>query len=135
MSDILLSLALVAFGVLVGTLSGALGVGGGIFMVPFLVVVVGVSQQSAQATSMLVIIPTTLVATWSLRKKGVGDLGSGIRLGLVGAPAAALGALAAIHLPGQTLRIIFAVLMTIVAVRLIRDALKLPKHPTEAEAA
>src|SRR3712207_7346366 len=53
--------------------SAVLGVGGGIFMVPALVLIGDFSQQEAQATSLLVIVPTAAVATWTLQKKGIGD--------------------------------------------------------------
>ncbi len=53
---------LVAFGAVAGVLAGLLGVGGGILLVPFLVLVVGMTQHEAEATSLLVILPTALAA-------------------------------------------------------------------------
>src|SRR5690606_2124313 len=73
--------ALVAFGIMTGTLSGLLGVGGGIFIVPFLVLAFGMVQQDAQATSLLVVLPTAIVATHKLTKQGVGDLRTGLMMG------------------------------------------------------
>ena len=69
-----LFLFLIVFGLMTGVLSALLGVGGGIFMVPALVLVGGFSQQEAQATSLLVIVPTAIVATWALQQKGIGDV-------------------------------------------------------------
>lgn len=114
--------ALAAFGVLTGMLSGLLGVGGGIFMVPVLVLVVGLTQHEAQATSLLVVLPTAIVATWSLHRRGVGDLRVSLRMGLVGVLGSVAGTLLALSLPGHTLRICFAVLLVIVGLRLLRDA-------------
>ena len=124
MEGALLLVVLAAFGLLVGTLSGLLGVGGGIFMVPFLVIVAGFGQQEAQATSLLVILPTAVIATRTLRAKGVGDLGAGMRIGVLGVLGSVLGALLALRLPGDVLRYGFAALLAVVAYRLIRDAVR-----------
>jgi uncharacterized membrane protein YfcA len=120
----LVIVALVAFGVVTGVLSGVLGVGGGIFMVPFLVLVVGLSQHAAQATSLLVVLPTAAVGSWSLYRRGVGDPQTALRMGLVGMVGSVAGTAVALSLPAQALRICFALLMVVVGVRLLRDALR-----------
>jgi uncharacterized membrane protein YfcA len=120
----LLLVVLVAFGVLTGILSGVLGVGGGIFMVPFLVLVAGLSQHAAQATSLLVVLPTAAVGSWSLYRQGVGDPPTALRMGLVGMVGSIAGTAVALSLPAQALRICFALLMVVVGVRLLRDALR-----------
>src|ERR1700712_563055 len=104
-------IVLVVFGVFTGMLSGLLGVGGGIFMVPFLVLVAGLDQHEAQATSLLVVLPTAIVASWSLYKRGVGDVRLSLRMGLVGMAGSAAGAVLALSLPAHALRLIFATLM------------------------
>jgi uncharacterized membrane protein YfcA len=119
---------LVAFGVVTGILSGALGVGGGIFMVPFLVLVVGLGQHAAQATSLLVVLPTAAVGSWSLYRRGVGDPPTALRMGVVGMVGSIAGTTLALSLPADVLRISFALLMVVVGVRLLRDALR--AHPT-----
>lgn len=118
-------IVLIAFGFMSGTLAGLLGVGGGIFMVPFLVLAAGLSQQEAQATSLLVVLPTALVATWSLYKAGVVDLRLAARIGICGIAGSAAGAALALHLPGEILRICFAILLIIVGSKLLRDAWKM----------
>ncbi|MCO5316093.1 MAG: sulfite exporter TauE/SafE family protein [Solirubrobacterales bacterium] len=118
-------IVLVAFGVMSGTLAGLLGVGGGIFMVPFLVLAVGLTQQEAQATSLLVVLPTAVVATWSLHRSGVVDLRKALKIGLSGIVGSVAGAALALHLPGQVLKICFAILLVIVGVKLLRDAQKM----------
>ena len=119
-----LYVALVAFGVLAGIASGLLGVGGGTLMVPFLTLVAGLSQHAAQATSLLVILPTAIAGTFALRRHGVGNVGKSLRFGVVGAVGAVLGALLALALPASTLRIVFAVFLGVVGVKLIRDGFK-----------
>lgn len=114
--------ALVAFGLVTGMLSGLLGVGGGIFMVPFLVLVAGLGQHAAQATSLAVVLPTAIVASVTLHRKGVGDLRRALLIGALGALGAVAGALLALALPAHTLRIVFALFLGAVGLRLLRDA-------------
>jgi uncharacterized protein len=109
-------------GGLTGTLAGLLGVGGGILLVPFLVLAVGMSQHEAEATSLLVILPTALAASVALRRRDVGDLPVALGLGTVGAVGAVAGALLALSLPADALRLVFAVLLALVGLRLVRDA-------------
>lgn len=123
MTGIVLYVVLAAFGVVTGGAAGLLGVGGGTLMVPFLTLAVGMSQHAAEATSLLVVLPTAIVASFVLHRRGVGDVGVGLRIGLLGTAGGVLGALLALALPGHVLRIVFAVFLALVAVRLIRDAL------------
>ena len=115
---------LAAFGLVTGVAAGLLGVGGGILMVPFLTLAVGFSQHAAQATSLVVVVPTAIAASIELRRRGVGDLGVSIRFGIVGAAGAAGGALLALALPAATLRVVFAVFLALVGLRLVRDGVR-----------
>ena len=124
MSGFVLYAALVAFGVLAGAAAGLLGVGGGTLIIPFLTLAVGVSQHQAEATSLLVILPTAVVATIVLRRKGIGDARLALRFGALGALFGVVGALAALALPAQVLRYFFALFLAVVAVRLLRDGWK-----------
>ncbi|HEU5361938.1 MAG TPA: TSUP family transporter [Gaiellaceae bacterium] len=125
MTGIAFVAALVAFGVVTGAASGLLGVGGGTLMVPFLTLAAGMSQHSAEATSLLVVLPTAIVGSLVLRRRGVGDLGLALRFGALGAVGGILGALLALALPGHVLRIVFACFLLLVSVRLVRDSLVL----------
>ncbi len=123
MSGLTLFAALVAFGVLTGAASGLLGVGGGTLMVPFLTLAVGFSQHAAEATSLLVVLPTAIVGSVVLHRRGVGDLGLALRFGALGAGGGVLGALLALALPGHVLKLVFACFLLLVSVRLVRDSL------------
>jgi uncharacterized protein len=124
MSGPALYVALAAFGVAVGVASGLLGVGGGTLVVPFLTLAVGLSQHSAEATSLLVILPTAIAGSLVLRRRGVGDLGLALRFGVVGAVGSVLGALLALALPAGTLRVVFAVFVGLVGLKLGYDGLR-----------
>ncbi|MCD6727095.1 MAG: sulfite exporter TauE/SafE family protein [Solirubrobacteraceae bacterium] len=130
MSTALTLAILVGFGLLTGGVAGLLGVGGGVLIVPFLVLVVGVPQHAANATSLLVILPTAVVATTMLRRRGIGDLRSALQLGTIGAIGSAGGALVALALPAPTLRKLFALLLALVGLRMIRDTLRRPRSVT-----
>lgn len=112
------------FGLATGAAAGLLGVGGGIVIVPFLTLALGLSQHAAEATSLVVVLPTAVVASLELRRRGIGDLGQALRFGTVGALAASGGALAALLLPASTLKIVFAAFLGLVGVRLVRDGLR-----------
>lgn len=124
MTGVVLYVSLVLFGALTGVASGLLGVGGGTLMVPFLTLAVGLTQHQAEATSLLVILPTAIAGTLALRRRGVGEAGVALRFGVVGAVGAVLGALLALALPASTLRLVFAGFVAIVGVRLLRDGLR-----------
>ncbi len=124
MSTAALFVALAAFGLGTGAAAGLLGVGGGILMVPFLTLAVGLSQHAAEATSLVVVLPTAVVASLELRRRGVGDLGLALRFGVVGAVGGAVGALLALALPATTLRVVFAVFLALVGLRLVRDGVR-----------
>jgi uncharacterized membrane protein YfcA len=130
MSGPTLYVALVAFGVVVGIASGLLGVGGGTLIVPFLTLAVGLSQHAAEATSLLVILPTAVAGSLALRRRGIGDLGLALRFGVVGALGSVLGALLALALTAATLRLVFAVFVGLVGLRLARDGIRRPRAPT-----
>src|SRR4029453_5862508 len=74
LSAVALFVALIAVGAAAGVLAGLLGVGGGILLVPFLVLAVGMTQHEAEATSLLVILPTAVAASIALRRRSVGGL-------------------------------------------------------------
>ena len=124
MSGPTLYVVLVAFGVVVGAASGLLGVGGGTLIVPFLTLAAGFSQPAAEATSLLVILPTAIAGSLTLRRRKVGDLGLALRFGLVGAVGSVLGALLALALPADTLRVVFAVFVGVIGLRLARDGIR-----------
>ena len=113
---------MIAFGATAGVLAGLLGVGGGILLVPFLVLAVGMTQHEAEATSLLVILPTALAASVALRRRDVGDLPVALAVGTIGAVGAVAGVLLALALDADVLRLVFAALLALVGARLIRDA-------------
>jgi hypothetical protein len=113
--------ALVAFGLLAGAGAGLLGIGGGTVMVPFLVLVIGLTQHEAQATSLLAVLPTSIVATVTLRRRGVGDLRTSFIIGGVGIAGALAGSALALALPEKELSVAFAAFLGVIGLRMARD--------------
>jgi uncharacterized protein len=120
-----LVLAALALGVAAGIVSGLLGVGGGILFVPTLLVL-GLDQREAEATSLLAILPTVAVGAW--RQRAYGNLAwrPAIWLGVFSIGGVVCGVLAAEALPEHALRRLFALLVLAVAAQLaaraVRDA-------------
>ncbi len=113
---------LLAIGVAAGILSGMFGVGGGIIIVPALVLLFGMTQQSANATSLMaLLLPVGLLGVMEYYRAGKIS-GENIWIGLVIAAGlfagAFFGAKIAIHLSSEMLRKAFAVFMGIVALHL-----------------
>lgn len=106
-----------AVGLFAGAVSGALGVGGGGIMVPAMVLLLGLSQATAQGTSLLVILPTALAGVYSHFRHGSIDFSPTWLVGMVGAVSAAAGAFLALHLGGSTLKLLFAIFLAIVGLR------------------
>ena len=76
--------ALVVVGLATGILAGLLGVGGGIVMVPAMILLFGIPPVIAKGTSAAVIIPTAVMGTWRNRKKGNADLRAAAIIGGAG---------------------------------------------------
>jgi len=98
-----------------GMLAGLLGIGGGSLFVPGLVLLVGLDQVDAEATSLLAIIPVAAVGAW--RQHGYGNLRvrEGLMLGVFAVPAALLGVVVVNAIPERAAELSFAALLLYVA--------------------
>ena len=105
-------------GLVVGVLSGLLGVGGGIFLVPALVLFFSMPDDLAKGTSLLVVIPTGLAATWRNVRAGNADLRTAALVGAAGAPSAFAGAQLAVVMSSRLSLALFAALLVVTALRL-----------------
>ena len=69
------SLLYVILGLVAGVLSGVIGIGGGVIIVPVLVLLFGMSQHHAQGTTLALLIPPIgILAAWTYYKAGYVDL-------------------------------------------------------------
>jgi uncharacterized protein len=114
-TTILLALVL---GFAAGAVSGIFGVGGGVLFVPTLVLVVGLTQLEAQATSLAAIIPVVAAGAWRQHRYGNVRWRPAAFVGLASVAGVAGGASLAVALSEDTLRRLFAVVLILIAARL-----------------
>ena len=105
------AISLVVLGLLVGGLSGLLGVGGGAVMVPGLALGPGFAQQLAQGTSLAAMVPSS--AMGAAVHARIGHVRRDVVYPLLGGIAAGswLGGTSALALPDRTLRVVFSVVL------------------------
>ncbi len=130
--QILQLVELILIGLAAGFLAGLLGIGGGVFMVPAMVLILGMDQHVAQGTSLLVIIPAALTGSYAHYRRGSLVLRDALVLGAGGVVGAFLGAVLALSLDDDLLRKLFAGFLLIVAARILlpKDMLR-RKTPTQ----
>ena len=116
--SLLAQLGAVVAGFVVGVLSGVMGVGGGIFLVPIMVLGFGFAQHLAQGTSLAAIIPTSIAGALTHDRDGNVDRRAAVWLGTAGLAGALLGAVLAIQLPRDLLVRVFGVFILYSAYRL-----------------
>lgn len=102
-----------------GILSGLLGVGGGIILVPVMVAFLGFTQHSAHATSLAVIVPTALVGGIVYGMHGNMSLVLAATLAAGSILGASLGARWMTRIPAAQLKRMFGILLIIVGIRMV----------------
>ena len=110
--------AAIALGLGAGMLSGMFGVGGGILFVPTLVLL-GLGQVEASATSLLAIVPTAAVGAWRQRAYGNLRIRAALVIGVASVAGAELGVQIATRIDEGLLRRLFGVLVIGVAAQLV----------------
>src|SRR4051794_358923 len=110
---------IVAVGVLGGTLSGLLGVGGGVIMVPLLVLWLGLDQREAHAASLGAIIPISIAGIASYGIAGEVDVAMAVALAVGAVVGARAGALTLAGIDPHRLKVVFGVFLVAVAVSMV----------------
>ncbi len=107
---------LVGVGFITGVLAGMLGIGGGVIMVPAMVVGLGMVPALAKGTSVAVIVPTAIMGTIRNRTNANVDIPVAAVVGAFGAFAAVIGGTISDRMSDQLANILFAVLLLFVAI-------------------
>ena len=115
------AIALVFIGLATGTLAGLLGIGGGVVMVPAMIVFFSELNVVAKGTSVAVIIPTSIMGTWRNWKADNIDLKVAAIVGFGGIVSAVAGGVIADQMSEDLSNILFASLVLVVAARMIFD--------------
>ncbi len=118
--DTQIILIIIMTGIAAGILSGMVGVGGGIIIVPALIYFIGFSQKTAQGTSLaLIMLPVGILGVLQYYKqehvdfKVVGILAIGFLIGSF------FGSKLALSMSQESLKKIFALLMIVIAIKML----------------
>ena len=127
----MLILKFLLLGGVIGTLSGALGIGGGVLLVPALMWICNFDYLRATGTSVGVLaLPVGLLGALEAYSQNRVDLGAAICIAVTFAAGAYGGALLVPHLPKPTLLFCFGLLMMFLSIRFILAADPASAHPT-----
>lgn len=106
-------------GTVAGLLSGMLGLGGAIVIIPALVMLLGYSQQSAQGTAlMMMVLPVGALAAFQYYQNGFVDVKAALVMAVFFFAGGYFGAKFATQIPQDVLKKIFALMLVAIAVKM-----------------
>lgn len=112
-------LILIMLGLATGILSGVIGIGGGIIIIPVLVFFFNMTQQNAQGTTLAMMVPPIgILAAYTYYKAGFVDMKIAGLLCIGFFFGGLIGAKLAILLPSAILKKVFSVIIMIIAVKM-----------------
>ncbi|MFM7566195.1 MAG: sulfite exporter TauE/SafE family protein [Flavobacteriales bacterium] len=125
-------LSLVCIGIVAGILSGFVGVGGGIVIVPALVYAMGFTQHQAQGTSLFVLaMPVVLLAVMNYAKTGNVNWKFGLVIAGAFIVGGYVGSKLSLRLPAHWVKITFGLIMAYVSFKLLLSGFQtLNQHET-----
>jgi uncharacterized membrane protein YfcA len=110
---------LIGIGLLAGSLGGMVGLGGGIILIPALIFLLKMDQQTAQGTSIAVMLPPIgLFAVYNYYKAGYVNIQYAFIIALAFMVGGYFGSLLALKLPAHIMRKTFSVLLVLIAVKM-----------------
>lgn len=118
--DVSTFIVLMFIGILAGVVSGFIGVGGGIVVVPLLIFFLGLSQHQAQGTSLaLMLPPITILACFNYYKTGNLNISYAVVLALFFIIGGYYGSKLSLRLSPDVVKFVFGLIMLYVAVRMV----------------
>lgn len=115
---------LVVLGVATGIVAGLIGVGGGVIVVPALMLLFGTSDLVAKGTSLLMMIPTAISGTvGNIRRRNVDLVGAAL-VGVAACTTTALGAWVATLVDPMLGNVLFAAFLVVIAVQMALRAMR-----------
>ncbi|MFK7001123.1 sulfite exporter TauE/SafE family protein [Flavobacterium oreochromis] len=115
-------IVLIITGLLAGMLSGLVGVGGGIIMVPMMVFILGFSQHQAQGTSLAVlVVPVTALAVFNYYKEGYINWKYAAVIALFFVVGSYAGSKLAVNLDQKMLKKIFSIILIIIGSKMFLE--------------
>lgn len=107
-----------------GLVSALLGIGGGLLLVPFMVLALGFEQHLAQGTSLAVIIPTAMVGAVAHHRRGFVEFRPAVLMVGGGIAGVYAGSQIALGIDGGTLRAIFGVVVVVLGIRMVAQGVQ-----------
>lgn len=122
MKSMTILISLIIIGLLAGALSGLVGVGGGIIMVPLLVLFLGFNQFQAQGTSLAVLlVPTTAIAVFNYYKQGYVNWKFALVIAVFFLVGSFFGSKLALSLDQKMLKKVFSVVLIVIAGKMLLE--------------
>ena len=116
---------LVLIGLFAGAISGFIGIGGGVVMVPALVYIMGLSQHEAQGTSLILMLPPIgILAVMNYYKAGQLNISYGIIIALAFVVGGYYGSKLSLKLSPAKVKLVFGFLMLYIAGKMIYSGVK-----------
>ena len=116
---------LVLIGLAAGFLGGMVGIGGGVLIVPALVLILGLSQHQSQGISLaMMIFPVGILGVINYYKKGFVDFRYAGLLAVGFFVGSYIGSKFSLSLPQELVKKIFAVVMILLALKLLLSGKK-----------
>lgn len=118
MVELITFLILLVIGVIIGTLSSLIGIGGGSLIVPTLILL-GFSAQNAIGTSLVAVFAISISSSYVYIKQNQISIHLGILTAFVTIPGALIGAFVTGYLSSNTLELFFGIFLLLIAIRMI----------------
>lgn len=113
-------LYLLLIGLAAGFMGGMVGIGGGVIIVPALVMLLGMSQHQAQGTSLtMILFPVGILGVINYYKQGYVDFKYAGLLAVGFFIGSYLGSKYSLSLPQITVKRVFAIVMMVLAVKIL----------------
>lgn len=114
---------LLALGLAAGYFSGLVGIGGGVIIVPALVLLFGFTQYAAQGTTLALLVPPVgILAVWRYFQDGYVDIRTAAIICIGFVLGGYLGGSTAVAIPQETLRKVFGGLLVLLGIRMFFKA-------------
>jgi uncharacterized protein len=110
----------IVLGIIAGLLSGLIGIGGGVIIVPALLFIFGFSQHQAQGTTLALLVPPIgILAAWTYYKQGYVDFNAALFICIGFLVGSFMGAKMATNISNIILERIFGVALLLISLKMI----------------
>ena len=113
-------IALIVIGLVAGILSGVMGVGGGVVMIPLMILLLGFNQHQAQGTSLAVLaVPVTFLAAYNYYNEGYVNWKYAAVIAVFFIIGGMLGSKFAVKLDQKVLKRIFGGILLVISIKML----------------